>query len=127
MLGLLTKVTDNNALALNNLLSNTILVDLAEANPLTELLSAGNLQELDLVLGAEGLNQAEVLLLLAGLGKDTEMGLAAVEGLDALTKTTGKAIVVEGATEDFDQGGLGGDLANDGDNGLLSNNNISFC
>lgn len=127
MLRLLTEVTDNDAVAANDFLGNAILVDLAEADPLTKLVGIGDLEQLDLVLGAQGLNKAKVLLLLAGLGENTQMGLAAVKSLDTLTETTGEAVVVKGTTEDLNQGGFGVDLTDDGDSLLNNNVNISFC
>jgi hypothetical protein len=127
VLRLLTKVTDDDTIAADNLLGNAILVDLAETNPLTKLVGIGDFEELDLVLGTEGLDETEVLFLLAGLGEDTKMGLAAVKSLDTLAETTGETVVVERATKDLDQGSLGGDLTNNGGDSFLNNNNISFC
>lgn len=123
MLRLLSKVTDNDTVATDDVLGNTILVNLAKTNPLTKLLGVRNLEELDLVLGTESLNKTKVFLLLARLSQDTKMGLTAVQGLDTLTDTTGETVVDQGATEDFDEGGLSGDLANDGRDSF---NNISF-
>lgn len=127
MLGLLTEVTDDDAVAADDFLGNSVLVNLAKANPLTELVGIRDLQELDLVLGTEGLDETKVLLLLAGLGENTEMGLAAVKSLDTLAETTGETVVVERATKDLNQGSLGGDLTNNGGDSFLNNNNISFC
>lgn len=127
VLGLLSKVADDDTVATNDVLGNTILIDLAKTNPLTKLLTAGNLDQLDLVLGTEGLDQTGVLGLVAGLSEDTEVSLTAIQGLDGLTDTTGKTIVLQGATEDLNEGGLGGDLTDDDGNGLFDNDNISFC
>lgn len=127
MLGLLTEVTDDDAVAADDFLGNSVLVNLAKANPLTEFVGIRDLQELDLVLGTEGLDETKVLLLLAGLGENTEMGLAAVKSFDTLAETTGETVVVQRATKDLNQGSLGGDLTNNGGDSFLNNNNISFC
>ena len=77
---------------------------LTETGPLAELLSIGNLDEGDLVLGAESNDELLVRLLLAGLVEDAHMGLAAVEGLGGLTETAGEAVVHEGQLEDTLEG-----------------------
>lgn len=104
MLGLLSEITDDDTVAGDDLLGDTILVNLAETDPLTKLLSTRNLQELDLMFGAESLDKTDVLLLLTGLSQDTEMGLTAIQSLDGLTDTTGKTVVDHGATEDLNKG-----------------------
>lgn len=126
VLRLLTKVTNNDTVAGDNLLGNSVLVDLAETNPLTELVTIGNLQELDLVFSAQGLDKTDVFLLFAGLGEDTQVGLTAIQGLDGLTETTGKTVVDHGTTEDLDEGGFSGDLSDNGDSLFNGNNDISF-
>jgi hypothetical protein len=64
-----------------------------ETSPLAELLAIGDLDERDLVLGAQGHDELLVGLLLARLVEDAHVSLAAVEGLGGLTQTTGKAVV----------------------------------
>jgi hypothetical protein len=64
-----------------------------ETSPLAELLAIRDLDERDLVLGAQGHDELLVGLLLARLVEDAHVGLAAVEGLGGLAQTTGKAVV----------------------------------
>ena len=70
-----------------------VVVKLTETSPLAELLAIGDLDERDLVLGAQGHDELLVGLLLARLVEDAHVSLAAVEGLGGLTQTTGKAVV----------------------------------
>lgn len=100
---------------------------LTETGPLAELLAIGNLDQGDLVLGAQGDDQLLVSLLLAGLVQDTHVSLAAVEGLGSLTETAGKTIVHESQLQDTLEGvenghlalgsGIGGNLDLVGDGG----------
>jgi len=72
------------------------------------------------VLGAQGLNELLVGILVAALVQDAHVCLATVEGLGGLTETTGESIVDEGVAENtlesvFDRhlargGRVGGDL-----------------
>lgn len=84
---------------------------LTETDPLAEHLSIGNLDEGDLVLGAESDNELLVSLLLAALVEDTHVGLAAVEGLGGLTETTGKTVVDQGDAQNTLEGVQDGHLA----------------
>ena len=70
-----------------------------ETGPLAELLSVWNLNERNLVLGAESDDELLVSLLLASLVKDTHVCLATVESLGSLTETAGKTIVHQGELE----------------------------
>ena len=70
-----------------------------KTGPLAELLSVWNLDERDLVLGAESDDELLVSLLLASLVEDTHVCLAAVESLGSLTETAGKTIVHQGELE----------------------------
>jgi hypothetical protein len=79
-LRLFTKVLDNDAGAGNNLTGVTLTVDLAETGPFTELLSIGDLDQVDVVLSAKSLDKLDVLLLSAGLNKDSKMGLTSGGG-----------------------------------------------
>jgi len=104
---------------------------LTETGPLAELLAIGNLDEGDLVLGAEGDDELLVSLLLAGLVQDAHVRLSPVEGLGSLTETAGKTVVHERELENSLQGvqdghltlggGIGGnlDLLGDLNGGVL--------
>lgn len=71
-----------------------------ETGPLAKLLAIGNLDEGDLVLGAQGNDELLVCLLLAGLVENAHVRLATVEGLGGLAQTTGKSVVDKGELED---------------------------
>lgn len=90
-----TVVLDDDARATNNLAGVAFTVNLAETGPGSEDLGISDLDQVDLVLGAESLNELDVLSLSAGLNEDAKMGLALVEGLGGLTKTTGETVVDE--------------------------------
>ena len=92
---------DGNGRAADNLAGRSLLVDLAEAGPLAELLVVVNLEQVDAVLGAESLDELGVVLLVAVAGKDNKVGLALVNGLDSLAKTTGKTVVNKGALQNL--------------------------
>lgn len=94
---------------------------LTETSPLAELLAIGNLDEGDLVLGAQGDDELLVSLLLAGLVQDTHVSLATVEGLGSLTETAGEAVVHQSQLQDTLEGienrhlALGGGIGRDFD------------
>jgi len=111
LLGLLTPVLDNDARAVDDLARIALTVEDAETGPLAELLAIGDLDQGDLVLGAQGDDQLLVGLLLAGLVQDTHVSLAAVEGLGSLTETAGKTIVHESQLQDTLEGVENGHLA----------------
>ena len=96
-----TVILDHDTRAADDLAGVALTVDLAETSPGTENLGVTNLNKIDLVLGAEGLNELNVLGLSAGLDEDAKVGLALVEGLGALTQTTGKTVVDEGVLQDL--------------------------
>ena len=100
-LALDTVVLDDDARAADDLAGVALTVDLAEAGPGTEDLGVTDLDEVDLVLGTEGLNQLDVLGLSAGLDEDAEVGLTLVEGLGALAETAGETVVNEGVLQDL--------------------------
>lgn len=100
-LGLLTVVLDDNARAADDLTGVTLTVDLAETGPGTKGLGVRHLKEVDLVLVAESLDELEVLGLVAGLDENAKVGLTTVEGLGALTETTGETVVDESLLEDL--------------------------
>ncbi|KAI9166760.1 ribosomal protein S22, S8 family [Paramyrothecium foliicola] len=82
-----------------------------KAGPLAELLAVGNLDQGNLVLGAEGDDQLLVGLLLALLVQDAHVCLATVERLGGFTETTGKAVVHESQLQNTLQGIENGHLS----------------
>jgi hypothetical protein len=76
-----------------------LLVELGEANPLTELLALDTLDDVDRVLLSESLDKADVLSRVAVRGKDAQVSLATVQRLDALAEAAGNAVVDEGLLE----------------------------
>lgn len=100
-LALLTVVTDDNARAADDLSGVALTVDLAQTSPGAEGLGVRDLEEVNLVLGAESLDELDVLLLVARLDEDAEVGLAAVKGLGALAQATGKTVVDQSLLEDL--------------------------
>lgn len=75
-LAILAIVLDNNTRASNNLSGIAFTVNLAQANPLSELFGVLNLDKIDIVFVAEGFNELEVILLSAGLYQHTKVGLS---------------------------------------------------
>jgi hypothetical protein len=100
-LGLNTVVLDDDTGATNDLAGVALAVELAQTSPGTEDLRVSNLDEVDFVLGTEGLNELDVLGLSAGLDEDTEVSLALIEGLGALAEATGEAVVNESVLQDL--------------------------
>ena len=90
-----TVVLDDNARAPNDLAGVALTVDLAETSPGTEDLGVADLDEVDLVLSAEGLNELDVLGLRAGLDENAKVGLTLVEGLGTLAETASETVVNE--------------------------------
>jgi len=90
-----TVVGDDDARAADNLAGLALAVDLGETGPLAEDLGVRDLDELDVVLGAEGLNELRVLGLSDSLDEDTEVRLALVEGLGRLAETAGETVVAK--------------------------------
>jgi hypothetical protein len=82
--------------------------NLAETGPLTEELGVGDLDEVDLVLGAESLDELDVLALSAGLVENAEVSLTLVEGLGSLAESAGKTVVDESVLENVLEGVLCG-------------------
>jgi hypothetical protein len=89
------------------------------------LLSIGNLDQWDLVVGAQSNNQLLVWLLLAGLVQDAHVCLTSVKSLGGFSETSSKTVVHEGELEDTLESvkdghlALGGGIC--GDLNLLSN------
>ena len=104
VLALIAVLADDSARARDNLLGITVLVNLAQTSPLTQLLGIGDLDQGNAVLSAQGLDQADVLSLVAGLGEDAELGLAGFHRLDALAQTAGQAVGVQRGAQDLAQG-----------------------
>ena len=100
-LRLFAVVLHNNAGAANHLAGLGFLVELAKTGPLAELLRVGDLDELDVVLKAEGLNELDVRGLLAVLSQNAKVSLATIKGLGALVQTTSKTIVDQSTLQDL--------------------------
>lgn len=100
-------------------------VQLTKSGPLAELLAVGNLDQGDLVLGAQGDHELLVGLLLAGLVEHAHVRLSSVQGLGGLAQAAGETVVhqseLEDALERVEDGhlALGGGIAGDFD--LLRN------
>merc|ERR1711991_6008 len=99
LLGGLAPVTDNSAGALHDLLGMATLVELAETDPLAELLTVSHLHQGHVALLAKGLNQAHVGGVLARRSENAQASLAAVQELSALAEATHDTVVVEGLLE----------------------------
>ena len=94
-LGLNTVVLDDNARAADDLARVALTVDLAETGPGAEHLRVTDLDQVDLVLRAEGLDELDVLGLSAGLDEDAKVSLTLVESLGTLAETTSETVVNE--------------------------------
>lgn len=99
--GLVTVVLDHDARAADNLARVALLVDLAKTSPLTKDLGVTNLDQVDLVLGAESLNELDVLSLRARLNENAKMGLALVKSLGRLAKAACKTVMDESVLQDL--------------------------
>lgn len=76
------EVLDDDAGAADDLPLDALLVDLAEASKLAEVLGGdGELDEVDAVLLAKGGDELDVSGLIAAAGEDAKMGLTLVKGL----------------------------------------------
>ena len=103
-LGLDTVLLNDDTAASDHLSGVALTIDFAKTGPGSEDLSISDLDQVDFVLGAESLNELDVLGLRASLDEDAQMGLALVEGLGALTETTGETVVDEGILQDLLRG-----------------------
>lgn len=81
-----------------------------ETSPLAELLAVGNLDQGDLVLGAEGDDQLLVGLLLALLVQDTHVSLSSIQGLGGFSETASETVVHESELQDALEGVENGHL-----------------
>jgi hypothetical protein len=116
---LLTPVLDDDTRAVDDLARVAFPVQDTETSPLSQLLAIRDLDQRDLVLGAQSNDELLVGLLLASLVQDAHVSLASVEGLGGFTETAGKTVVHQGELEDALEsiknghlalGGLGRDL-----------------
>ena len=94
-------VFDDDARAADDLAGVALTVDLAETSPGSKHLRVSDLDQVDLVLRAEGLNELDVLSLRAGLDEDAQVRLALVQGLGALAEATSQTVVNEGVLQDL--------------------------
>jgi len=123
-LALLAVVSHNGAAAPHDLAGGALLVDLAQAAPLPELLVLGHGDERHVVLGAEGLDELLVVGLGAVTGEDAELRLALLDGPAGLVEAAAEAIVGESLLENGLEGvvegkGLLGGGGSDGGSGGL--------
>lgn len=102
--GLFAEVADSNARALEVLLDGAGAVALDEASPLSEHVTLGDLDEVDVVLSAEGGDELLVAFLLAVFGEDAQVGGTGVEGAGNLGDTTDEAVDFDGLLDDNAEG-----------------------
>ena len=86
-LGLFSEVLDGDGRGALDLAGGTLFVVLAVAEPLTKLGAVLNLDHGDVVLLGEGVDELEVLGVVAVLGEDAELSVLAVEGLADLVES----------------------------------------
>lgn len=94
-LALDTVVLDDDTRAPDDLAWVALFVDLAQTSPRSEYLSISNLDQVNFVLGTEGLDELDVLGFGARLDEHAKVSLALVQGLGTLAQTTRKTIVHE--------------------------------
>jgi len=120
-IGLFSVVLDDDARAAYHAAGLGLLVELAKTDPLSELLGLRHLDQVNVVLSAEGLHKLAISGLIDVLGKDAKVGGALVKGLGALGQSAGQSVVDEGLLENLlqssedvhDLGGLGGGSLSD--------------
>jgi hypothetical protein len=100
LLALLAPVLDDDAGAVDDLASIALTIQDAQAGPFAELLSIGNLDQRDLVLGAQRNNELLVGFFFAGFVEDAHVRLTTIESLGGFAQAAGKTIVDEGDLED---------------------------
>ena len=96
-----TVLLDDDARAADDLARVALTVDLAETGPGAEHLRVSDLDQVNLVLRAEGLDELDVLRLRARLDEHAQVGLALVERLGALAQAAREAVVHEGVLQDL--------------------------
>ena len=94
-------VLDDDARAADDLAGVALTVDLAETSPGAKHLRVSDLDQVDLVLRAEGLDKLDVLGLSARLDEDAQVRLALVKRLRALAETTSETVVDESVLQDL--------------------------
>lgn len=104
--GLLSKVLDDYDRAAAHLAGLALLVDLAQAGPLAELLVRVDADQRHLVLRAQGGDQFLVGWLVAALRQDAEHGRALVQHLAGLMDAVHEAIGDQGLLQHLLQGGV---------------------
>jgi len=123
--GLFTVVGDGDARSTDDLGRVTFGVDLAQAGPLAELLGVRDMDQGDLLLGAESCDERLVHLLVARVGQKDNLGFATVDGLGDLMETLHGAIAEQGVAEDLSHGSEDiGDLFFLDDNGNIFGANV---
>ena len=105
--GVLAPLVDDGARAADNLDGFTVLVVLAEADPFAEKLAVLDLVKRDGVLVAESGDQLGVVGFIARVGEHAKVGFTAIQALDGLVETTGKAIVAQGSAKHLLEGAQG--------------------
>ena len=100
-LALSTVILDDDARAANNLARVALPVDLAQASPGAENLCVTDLDQVDFVLRAQGLDELDVLGLSARLDEHTQVRLALVKRLRALAETASETVVDESVLQDL--------------------------
>merc|ERR1719182_13759 len=103
-LGVLAVVLHDRHRALDHLAGVAFSVNLAEAAPLPELGVLGDLNDVDVVLAGERLDELLVVVLVAVLGQDDELAVAALDGLAALVEAAGQLVVRQGLLQHHLQG-----------------------
>jgi hypothetical protein len=76
-----SEVGDGDTRAANDLTGVTFTVNLAETGPFTELLGIRDLDQADVVFGAQGFNQLDVFTFGAGFAKNSQVSLTSKDEL----------------------------------------------
>lgn len=85
---LITEVGDNNRRSTNDLSGVSVLVNLAETSPLTELLLVGDHDEGNSLLLGQSLDELLVCWLVAALRQEDQLGVSGLESLGDLMETS---------------------------------------
>ena len=94
-------VLHDDTAAAYNLARVALTIDFAQACPGAQDLGIPDFDQVNFVLGTKCLNELDVFGLVAGLVKDTQVGLALVKGLCGFTETTGETIVNESVLQNL--------------------------
>ena len=100
-LALRAVLLDDDARAADDLARVALAVDRAEASPCAENLGVSDLDEVDIVLGAESLNELQILRFSDGLDENAQVRLALVESLRTFTETARETVMDEGVLQDL--------------------------